>query len=107
MRASRLGIILSMLLTTVLDFEAQSKSPNTVWPTQQGAYTAAASESIPPFPNRLSGYRSKSGQDFWGKPFRSRGTIRIFQGEGWQGIPDFPNTMNGCSAGVFMIRWRS
>ncbi len=33
--------------------------------------------------------------------------MRIFQGQGWQGIPDFPNSSNGCSSGEFMIRWRS
>ena len=78
-----------------------------VWPTQRGAYVTTSSESIPLFPKRLSGFISEPGQDFWGKPFPSRGTMRIFQGQGWQGIPDFSNTQNGCSSGAFMIRWRS
>lgn len=77
------------------------------WPEETGAYVAASSETIPDFPNELSGYRSESNKDFWGTAFACRGTIRIFDGNGWEGIPDFPNTMNGCSAGVFMIRWRS
>jgi hypothetical protein len=65
------------------------------------------SETIPEFPEVLSGYRSEKNKDFWGNAFACRGTIRIFDGNDWEGIPDFPNTMNGCSAGVFMIRWRS
>lgn len=77
------------------------------WPTQQGAYITTSSENIPVFPKKLSGFISEPGQDFWGKPFVSRGTMRIFQGQGWQGILDFPNTQNGCSSGAFMIRWRS
>jgi len=77
------------------------------WPIQQGAYVTTLSESIPLFPQRLSGYRSEVGQDFWGKPFPSRGSMRIFQGQDWRGIPEFPNSMNGCSSGLFMIRWRS
>ena len=101
---TRLGISLSFLLMAFLG--GQSKSFGAVWPNQ-GAYITTASESIPPFPNKLSGYTSKTGQDFWGKPFRSKGTIRVFQAAGWQGIPGFPNTMNGCSAVLFMIRWRS
>jgi hypothetical protein len=55
----------------------------------------------------LSGYRSENNKDFWGASFACRGTLRIFAGQGWAGIADFPNTMNGCSAGVFMLRWRA
>src|SRR5947209_1291371 len=77
------------------------------WPKETGAYIAASSENIPEFPGVLSGYRSENNKDFWGNDFACRGTIRIFDGKGWEGIPDFPNTMNGCSAGMFMIRWRS
>jgi hypothetical protein len=77
------------------------------WPEETGAYVAASSETIPNFPEVLSGYRSESNKDFWGNAFDCRGTIRVFDGNGWEGISDFPNTMNGCSAGVFMIRWRS
>lgn len=32
--------------------------------------------------------------------------MRVFQGNDWDGIHNFPNTMNGCSSGVFMMRWR-
>jgi len=78
-----------------------------IWPKQAGAYIAASSEAIPTFPHELSGYRFEDGKDFWNKPFPVSGSLRVFQGKGWQGIPKFPSTMNGCSAGVFMIRWRS
>lgn len=77
------------------------------WPKETGAYVAESSEAIPKFPEVLSGFRSESNKDFWGKAFACGGTIRIFAGNGWEGIPDFPNTMNGCSAGMFMVRWRS
>jgi len=77
------------------------------WPEETGAYVAASSETIPDFPDVLSGYRSENNKDFWGNAFACRGTIRVFDGNSWEGIRDFPNTMNGCSAGVFMIRWRS
>jgi hypothetical protein len=77
------------------------------WPQQLGVYTASSSETILAFPSELSGHRFEAGKDFWGKPFSEKGTIRVFRGSGWQGIPKFPATMNGCSHGVFMIRWRS
>ncbi len=71
-----------------------------------GEYTATSSEHIPLFPRTLSGYRSEEGKDFWGNPYVTRGTIRIFSGADWEGLQNFPNTMNGCANGVFMIRWR-
>ncbi len=77
------------------------------WPKDLGAYIATSSEDIPLFPCTLSGFRSEDGKDFWGKPFSTRGWIRISQGNDWEGIWKFPNTMNGCSRGIFMIRWRS
>jgi hypothetical protein len=77
------------------------------WPKDLGVYIAASRKAIPPFPVALTGFRSDSGKDFWGNEFGLHGSIRIFEGNGWAGIPDFPNTMNGCSEGVFMIRWRS
>jgi hypothetical protein len=85
---------------------SQAQRSNTAWPKDRGEYIATSSESIPAFPQTLSGYRSENDKDFWNKPFQSRGTVRIFQRNEWQGLPRFPNTMNGCSSGVFMIRWR-
>lgn len=97
------------LLATVCVPQARSQRTNAPlsWPKDRGEYIAASSDHIPPFPEKLSGYRSENGKDFWDKPFSSKGTVRIFEGNGWQGLPKFPNTMNGCSSGVFMIRWRS
>jgi Putative DNA-binding domain len=92
-------------LGEVYRFVYRSARPS--WPQQSGAYTAPSSETIPPFPSEWTGYRFEAGKDFWGKPFSKSGTVRIFQGGGWQGIHEFPATMNGCSSGVFMIRWRS
>jgi hypothetical protein len=86
---------------------AQSQQRRPAWPKQLDAYVATSSETIPLFPRTWSGFRSEDGKDFWGQPFSNRGTIRVFQGKDWQGISKFPNTMNGCSSGVFMIRWRS
>ena len=78
------------------------------WPEKPGEYIAASSETIPPFPDTLSGFRpAEENKDFWNKPFSPRGSIRLFEGNDWEGIPNFPQTMNGCSHGVFMIRWRS
>jgi hypothetical protein len=100
---------LAALLVAVL-VPLSTMSQRTVrpsWPKKMGVYISTASEATPLFPPELSGYRSEDGKDFWNKPFPVRGTIRIFQGKGWQGLPKFPNTMNGCSSGAFMIRWRS
>jgi hypothetical protein len=76
------------------------------WPEKHGEYVAASSEAIPLFPPTLVGYRFENDKDFWGRAFPSKGSIRVFQGNDWQGLHNFPNTMNGSSAGVFMIRWR-
>jgi hypothetical protein len=56
-RASRLGII---LVLAALGSEAHSEENNlsSVWPTQRGAYVTTSSESIPVFPQKLSGYIS-------------------------------------------------
>lgn len=78
------------------------------WPDEKGEYIAGSSEAIPYFPDKLSGFRTAGDdKDFWSKPFPLRGSIRLFEGKDWDGIPNFPHTMNGCSHGVFMIRWRS
>jgi hypothetical protein len=90
-----------------LSATSQQSPARPTWPKKAGAYIASSSESLPSFPRELSGYRSEDGKDFWGKPFSVTGTIRVFQGSGWMGIPLFPSTMNGCSSGFFMIRWRT
>lgn len=103
----RFGTAVLFLFTALLGTEGQRGSARPVWPKGKGEYIAASSERIPLFPHTLSGYRSENGKDFWDKPFPLKGSMRVFQGNDWQGLPKFPNTMNGCSAGVFMIRWRS
>jgi hypothetical protein len=85
----------------------QRSNTRLAWPEQKGEYIAVSSEAIPHFPETLSGYRSEDEKDFWKKPFPVKGSIRLFEGDDWRGIPEFPHTMNACSAGVFMIRWRS
>lgn len=99
--AALLGAALLLPITL-----GQTRRGGTSWPKRQGAYVATSSATIPAFPRALSGYRSEAGKDFWGNPFETRGTIRVFEGQGWETIYEFPNTQNSCSAGVFMIRWR-
>jgi hypothetical protein len=102
MRTTAILIVVLLFLGAA---ESQQRRP--AWPKHAGAYIAASSEAIPLFPRVLSGFRSEDGKDFWDKPFANKGTIRIFRGNDWQGIRNFPNTMNGCSSGAFMVRWRS
>ena len=82
-------------------------NPERTWPTQEGAYIADSSETIPQFPTVLSGYKSEEGQDFWGNKFDSSGSVRVFEGGAWELIANFPLTANHCGEGMFMIRWRS
>lgn len=102
--------VLAACLVTAVFVEPGISSPQksrVAWPKKHGAYVAKSSESIPAFPRTLSGYRSKPNKDFWGESFNSRGALRLFAGKGWTMIEDFPYTQNGCSAGVFMLRWRA
>lgn len=86
----------------------QRSTSRPLWPEERGEYIAVSSEAIPHFPAALSGFRPvEPNRDFWNKPFPVEGSIRLFRGNDWEGIPNFPHTMNGCSNGVFMIRWRS
>lgn len=100
-------VIAGLVLLVVFSASLSSSIPRSPWPKKRGVYTATSSETIPVFPRALSGFRSKNNKDFWDHTFACRGSIRIFEGGGWTGIPDFPSTTNGCSHGVFMIRWRS
>src|SRR5207245_1385320 len=77
---------------------AQRSNKPPTWPKDKGEYVAGSSDTSPPFTQTLSCYRSENDKDFWDTPFRSRGTVRIFQGNEWQGLLHFPNTMNGCSS---------
>jgi len=102
------AIAVSFLVTALLPLgaEGQRGTARPAWPKQEGVYIATSSERIPLFPRKLSGYRSENDKDFWNKPFPSRGSMRVFEGGDWEGLQNFPNTMNGCAAGVFIIRWR-
>jgi hypothetical protein len=99
-------VLLFGFLVTPLGMGAQQSTAQPIWPKTKSEYVATSFEQIPAFPRLLSGYRSENDMDFWNKPFPSKGSIRIVSGNGWQGLDDFPNTMNHCDAGVFMIRWR-
>ncbi len=108
---TRLAVVIcSSLLILVTIFGVGISSPRPArasWPKKLGVYISTSSEATQSFPHLLNGFRSQNGRDFWGRSFDSTGSIRVFEGNGWDGIPDFPNTMNHCSDGVFMIRWRS
>jgi hypothetical protein len=108
----RIGIAAGLLvavfiLPVTFSVKSQSRGGRSSWPKKEGVYIATSSETIPPFPRIMSGYRATGNKDYWGNPFSIRGTIRVFEGNDWEVISDFPKTMNGCSAGVFMMRWRS
>lgn len=82
------------------------------WTKNGGVNIAASSAAIPAFPRLLSGFRpAGKSKDYWdnelSEDFKLKGTIRVHEGGDWDGIYEFPYTMNSCSAGVFMIRWRS
>ena len=78
------------------------------WGSGDGAFPIAAQAPLPEFPEKLAGYRYRYGLDFWGNPYDELGRVRVFSGSDWTEIyPAFPKTMNGCSNGKYMIRWRS
>ena len=76
------------------------------WPQTMGEFSARSRDRIPLFPRALSGYASEAGKDFAGKPYPIRGSISVADGGEWTGLRHFPRTKNGCSFGVFMLRWR-
>jgi hypothetical protein len=107
LRISSSFLVVVLLLLSAFTVQSQ-RTGRSLWPKKGGVYIATSSETIPLFPRVVSGYRpSGNNKDFWDHAFSTKGTIRIFEGGGWTGITDFPATMNGCSSGIFMIRWRS
>src|SRR5947209_15455085 len=84
-------------------FESATKINVAPWPMHPGVYIATSSETIPHFPHELSGYRAAGNKDYWDRSFVTQGSIRIFEGNDWEPIPDFPLTMNHCSDAVFKI----
>jgi len=81
------------------------------WPTKgfypPQAFAVNSRSNIPRFPSSLPEFYRVPGRDFWNKPVNERGQVRTFGDGEWQSIHDFPNTMNGCHNGVFLLRWRS
>ena len=79
-----------------------------IWPKSQGVYIAKSSASIPAFPSKLREFRfAGKNKDYWGESFDTIGNTRIFEGNAWEELYQFPHTMNHCSDGVWMLRWRS
>jgi hypothetical protein len=103
------AILIPGMLLLPIDVGAQ-RDRRATWPKKDGVYLAASSNSIPEFPRTLSGYKPTGNLDYWDHtlPFSLHGSTRLFESNGWEKISDdFPITMNHCSAGVWMIRWRS
>jgi hypothetical protein len=101
--------IAATIVSLPLVVGAQRNRP-TAWPSKGGVYLATASQTIPAFPRTLAGFRSTGNLDYWDHSLRFslHGSTRIFEGNGWERISDdFPMTMNHCSDGAFMLRWRS
>lgn len=108
MKRLRLSLVIAVVTALFLPMVVRAqRAAQPSWPKREGLYVATSSETIPPFARALSGYRPTGNKDYWDRPFALHGSIRIFQDNSWNGIPDFPHTMNHCSDGVFMIRWRS
>jgi hypothetical protein len=84
-----------------------SPNPLEAWPKKMGNYIVKTGKLAPNFPLSLDKFRSEKNINYWGDRFITNGSVRIFGTEGWQMIPDFPLTQNGCSRGVFMMRWRA
>ncbi len=105
----RKRLAMAILVATTLAVPAgmtAQRSGRPPWPKQSGAFIAISSETIPVFPRVLSGYRPmRNGFTYWNEPFELTGSIRV--GDQWDGIYQFPVTMNHCSDGVWMIRWRA
>lgn len=97
-------VVAGLFFPMVVGAQRDGRPP---WPKKEGVYLATSSETIPLFAGVLAGYRDAGSVDFWDMPFALHGTIRIFEGTDWAGIPEFPNSGNHCGEGMFMIRWRS
>ncbi|MDA9661460.1 hypothetical protein N9T35_00530 [bacterium] len=81
------------------------------WPTRgfypPRAVASSTRSAIPQFPASIPEFYRVPGRDFWNNPVSERGQVRTFGDGEWQSIHEFPNTMNGCHNGVFLLRWRS
>lgn len=78
-----------------------------IWEKNKGVNIAASSKAIPQFPKSVPEYKPVTGNtDYWNNPWSAGRSLRVSEGDGWTEIPDFPHTMNHCSDGIFMVRWR-
>lgn len=78
------------------------------WPKQLGVYITTSSASIPAFPRTLRQFRfAGKNKDYYGESYDTDGNTRIFEGKDWEELSQFPHSMNHCSDGVWMLRWRS
>lgn len=81
--------------------------PSTSVNLSPAAFPADNKKSMPKFLTNIEGYQYRPGYSWWGKPIKETGQIRTFGNDTWETIDDFPNSMNGCYNGIFLIRWRS
>lgn len=96
-------LIILFTLITVASISIFGQKP---WTKNGGVNIAKSSKQVPAFPRSIIDYRSAvTNKDLSGNKFKWSGSIRV--GSDWTGIPDFPNTIDTCTAGVFMIRWRT
>ncbi len=111
MKRHKLSLAILVLVALALPIVVGAqRAGRAAWPKKDGVYLAASSGSMPEFPRTFSGYRPTGNLDYWDHklPFSLHGSIRLFEGNAWEKISDdFPITMNHCSAGIWMIRWRS
>lgn len=77
------------------------------WNTEIGIHASNNIADLPEFPTKLKGFQpTKEGTDYFGDKIEQEGTVRVMAGE-WQGIEKFPASMNDCSQGMYMLRWRT
>jgi len=112
MKALRLCLIIIVFIFLSLPtFIGCQSGSRPTWPQLPAqlvsVYMATSSETIPLFPSELPQYRDTGNMNYWDEPYTLHGTIRIFEGNDWATIPDFPHNGNHCGEGLFMIRWRT
>ncbi len=106
--------------SVTVDPTPEKTEPVKVWTEGEQVETVDSEDEIPEFPDELVGYSAMpKGTDFWGEPFKSPSSVRVFEGgpadgkeDDWTRVENgngdyFPKTMNGCGAGIWLMRWRS
>jgi hypothetical protein len=97
----KMNALACLFLMTGSAIQAAENIPPSQAADKDGSFISKTRDSIPPFPSSVRGFYYDPGKDFWGEPFRETGSIRVFEGDNWVGLADFPNTSNGCSSGRF------